>query len=406
MSRRLTRWILAAILVVALVASAGCALIPGSDRTHVTVELARAVGLSVGDDARVLGVPVGEVVSIEPTPEVVRVGVELDEGVQVPADAKAVVLSPSLVSIRFVQFTPVYRGGPALTDGATVPMSHTAVPAEFDDLKQEANQLMTALGPRGANKNGALGRALDTAADNVRGQGAAINNSIEQMARAASTLSRGEADLFTTVRNLNGFVSALIQNDREVRGFINQLATFSGVLADNKAQLATALNSINEALGKTEAFVREHRGDITKTTGELKNTMATFSDLRQTVADILQFGPVGVQNLYNSYDATNGSISAQLANQGIDAPAQLVCSALFSLGGTPSQCHATLAPLLNMIAIDQLPVGTNPVKRSGSTNQASQGNADEKNRRDGESSSQQGSRLPGLGELLLPGGGR
>lgn len=406
MSGKTTRWILATVLVIALVVSLGWVLRPGSDRTRLTVELARAVGLSVNDEVRILGVPVGKVVSIEPDPRVVRVGVELDEGVQVPADATAVVVSPALVSIRFIQFTPVYRGGPALADGATIPASRTAVPTEFDDLKTEADRLMSALGPKGANKTGALGRALDTTADNLRGRGSAINSSIKQMASAAATLSKGEADLFTTVRNLNDFVTALNQNDREVRGFIDQLATFSGVLASNKTQLAKALESINEALGKTETFVRKHRGEIVKTTAELKGTMAALSDVRQKVADILQFGPVGLQNLYNSYDATTGSITAQLANQMIDSPAQFICSALFSLGAPPSHCDAALAPLLNLVALEQLPVGTTPLRREGTANQAPQEDADAKNRRDGEPSTQPNSPLPGLGGLLLPGGGR
>ena len=43
----------------------------------------------------------------------VRVEMEYDAEVDVPADAKAVVVTPTLVADRFVQLTPVYDEGRA-----------------------------------------------------------------------------------------------------------------------------------------------------------------------------------------------------------------------------------------------------------------------------------------------------
>ena len=80
----------------------------------------------------------------------------LDDDYDIPADADAVVLAPSLVSDRYVQFAPVYDGGPTMEDGAEVPLDRTATPVELDQVYGALDELSAALGPTGANENGAL----------------------------------------------------------------------------------------------------------------------------------------------------------------------------------------------------------------------------------------------------------
>ena len=63
---------------------------------------------------RILGVPVGKVDKIEPQPTRVKITFWVDDKYKVPADAKAVILSPQLVTARAIQLTPAYTGGPAL----------------------------------------------------------------------------------------------------------------------------------------------------------------------------------------------------------------------------------------------------------------------------------------------------
>ena len=62
--------------------------------------------------------PVGTIDSIEPRADDVKVTMTVDDDVKLPADAKALIIAPNLVSARFIQFTPAYTGGPALADGA------------------------------------------------------------------------------------------------------------------------------------------------------------------------------------------------------------------------------------------------------------------------------------------------
>ena len=116
------RWLrvaLAAVLVAMLVV--GVYLVWPSRAGHKVVGyFTSAVGLYPGDDVRIVGVPVGTVDSIEPRATDVKVTMSVKDGVKVPADAKALIIAPNLVSARFVQLTPAYTGGAAMADGASI----------------------------------------------------------------------------------------------------------------------------------------------------------------------------------------------------------------------------------------------------------------------------------------------
>ncbi len=82
----------------------------GEETRTVTAHFPRAVSVYKGTDVRVLGVNVGRVTAVTPEGNSVRVEMEYDAKYQLPSDAKAVIVTPTLVADRFVQLTPAYDG--------------------------------------------------------------------------------------------------------------------------------------------------------------------------------------------------------------------------------------------------------------------------------------------------------
>jgi phospholipid/cholesterol/gamma-HCH transport system substrate-binding protein len=76
-----------------------------------TAYFSSVTGLYPGDEVRIAGVKVGTVESISPHPDNASVVIEIDHGVRVPADAKAVIVAQNLVAARYVQLAPLYRSG-------------------------------------------------------------------------------------------------------------------------------------------------------------------------------------------------------------------------------------------------------------------------------------------------------
>src|SRR4051812_20222313 len=130
MKRRL--WFGLAIPLV-LVAIAGLLVVTRPDqlnRINVVGYFANSSGLFVGDDVRILGVPVGKIDRIEPQGTRVKISFWYDEKSRVPNDAKAVIFSPALVTARAIQLSPAYTGGTVMADHTVIPQERTAVPVE------------------------------------------------------------------------------------------------------------------------------------------------------------------------------------------------------------------------------------------------------------------------------------
>jgi phospholipid/cholesterol/gamma-HCH transport system substrate-binding protein len=278
---------------------------------QVTAYFAETVGVYPGSDVRVLGVKVGEIDTVTPVGTQVRVTMTLDHDVVAPADAGAVVVSPTLVSDRYVQLTPAYDGGPKLVSGAVIPVSRTATPVELDQLYQSLNQLTTALGPNGANANGALSDALNTGAANLAGNGQALGQLIQQFGQATRTLSGSSGDLFSTVDNLAQFVQMLRDNNGLVQQVIDQLSSVSGFLAADKDDLAAALNELATALSQVQTFIQDNRSRIKSNVDKLASITQVLVNQRAALAEALNDFPLAADNLLGSYDSADHSLAGR-----------------------------------------------------------------------------------------------
>ena len=325
--------VVASAVVVALVAAA-FAVWPRNQTMHVTGMFSRAVGLYPGSDVRVLGVPIGTVISVTPEGDQVAVEFEYDAAVKIPANAMAAVVSPSMVSDRYVQLLPAYTSGPVMTSGSTIARDHTAVPVELDRISQSLDDLMVALGPDGANKNGALSRLLDTGAKNLNGQGSAIHDTTHDLSLALQTLAGGKDDLFSTVKNLQSFTSTLATNDSQVRRLNGDLASVSDQLAGERGDLGAALKNLAIALNETSTFVHDNRAVLTTNISQLTAVTTTIARQRAALDEALTNAPVAVSNLQHAYNPISGTLDTRNNAAQLDDPALLICALINGPTGT------------------------------------------------------------------------
>ena len=296
---------------------------------HLTAFFPRTVGLYEGNNVSVLGVEVGEVVSITPVGDRVKVEMEYDRSVNIPAGAKAAVISPSLVADRYVQLAPAYTGGPEIDDGATIPLERTAVPLEFDQLTESVSQLAESLGPEGANQNGELSKLLDTLAKNLGGNGKMLNETITKLGDAAKTLSKNKGDLFATVRNLADFTTTLANSDQKVRRFERQLAQVSDFLAGEREALAATVDQLGVALKSVRGLVENNRGALKSNVDKLAAVTRVLVEQRGALAEILDVAPVALSNVVDTYNASSGTLDTRMnLNELTQPPLYLVCNLL------------------------------------------------------------------------------
>ncbi|MFF4801327.1 MCE family protein [Streptomyces sp. NPDC001351] len=330
MKRLTTR--LAVLTALALVAALTYVLWPRPEPVRITAYFPRTVGIYPGSDVRVLGVRIGEVKKITPEGERVRVELEYDRGRKVPADAQAAIINSSVVSDRYVQLLPVYRKGPVMHSGAVIPENRTAVPVELDRIFDSLHTTAEALGPKGANKDGSLSRLLGVSADNLDGQGANLNRTVQDLSQAVTTLSDGRKNLFGTVRNLQVFTAALAADDKSVRSFDTSLAEVAQQLSGERQDLADALTNLGTALGDVSAFVKNNKKSLTSDVKGLSKVTKVLVTQRAALDELLRVAPTGMSNLNNAYNPSSGTLDTRNNAQQAQDPASLLCSILRTTG--------------------------------------------------------------------------
>jgi len=356
-------------LAAALVVGLAGFTFSGDDRVQVTAYFEQFKGIYAGDAVTVRGVPVGEVTDVTPDAEQVKVEFELDADVKIPDDVNAVVVAESVVSVRSIALGPVPGDGAPLKNNAVIPVSRTAVPIEWDQIKDQLVDLSTALGPNGANKRGATGALVSASADFLNGQGASLNSTIRDVSEAMSTLSDNGGALFSTVRNMQVFISALKGSDVQMRYFNQRLATVADSLAQDRDVLVGALGGLNRAFKEVDNFLRANRNITVSTLKELRSTTSLLSENRQQIADLLQVAPTGLSNFYAILDPRGGSVGPALTGaltlNNLRTPAQVICGALLAMGGDRSACQAAIGPLAQYLALNAPPVGAPLVQHNG-----------------------------------------
>ena len=337
-----------------------------SDRVHVVAYFASSEGIYAGDEVRILGVPVGRIDKIEPQPQRAKITFWFDSTYQVPADAKAAILSPSLVAVRAIQLTPAYTGGPVMLDNAVIGQDRTAVPVEWDDFRQQLQKLTDALQPTQPGGVSTLGALVNTSADNLRGQGAHIRDTLIKLSQAFSALGDHSSDIFSTVKNVSILVSALQDSAQLMRQLNHNLAAVTALLSNDPNEVGKLLSDISAAISNVSSFVANNRETLGTTSAKLASVTTALSESLDDLKQTLHVAPTAIQNFVNIYQPAQGTLSGVLAVNNFANPIQFLCSAVQAashLGAEQSSklCVQYLAPIVKNRQFNFPPVGENVV---------------------------------------------
>lgn len=310
---------------------------------HITAEFTRAVGVYEGSDVRVLGVSVGEITSVVPKGEIVEVGLLIDDDYPIPADARAIVIPPSIVADRYVQLAPAYSGGAQLAAGSRLGPDRTVVPLELDEVYESLDEFAEALG-----EDESLGEAIETAKKNLKGNGKDLGDALDNLGEVSEVLNNHSDDLWSTVDNLAEFTKMLAESDAEIEVFNEQLADVSTQLSDERGTLSKALKELAIALADIGRFVEDNADELTTSVDKLKDLSGVFARQQDALIKILDYAPVGLTNLDLAYNARSGTLDTRDDLLGPYDPAGFLCAQIataVALEDIPAACF-TLADTL------------------------------------------------------------
>lgn len=366
MNRKRLTLSLAALLVVLVVG--GAAVVIGQTFFRpktITAYFTTATAIYPADEVRIAGVKVGTIESIEPVGTQAKMTINVDRGIRVPADAKAVIVAQNLVSARYVQLTPAYESGPTMNDGAVIPIERTAVPVEWNEVKEQLMRLATELGPDNGMSTGSVGRFIDSAANALDGNGDKLRQTLAQLSGVGRILAGGSGDIAGSIVNLQTFVTALRDSNEQIVQFQDRFATLTSVVNDSRSDLDAALKNLSDVVGETTRFIEGTRDKTAEQIQRLANVTQNLADHRMDLENVLHTAPHGIANAYNMFEPRTGAASGVFVLSNMANPVWFICGMIGAIENvtapeTAKLCEQYLGPGLRLVNFNNLPFPVNP----------------------------------------------
>lgn len=272
----------------------------------VTAQFEDTVGLYEGNAVSLLGMRIGKVTSIRPKDTYIEVKLEINPGVDLPADVQAVTVSTSILTDRHIELTPPYREGPKLRRGDMLSLRRTRTPVEFDRTLAMADKLSRSLG--GDRKGGGpLTDLIGIGAKIASHDGPDIKAALDQLSSALRLSSdKGMAtkeDIQAIATSLADLTKAAADNDSAIRDFGADIRAVSDIVADENFGTGYTGKQINQILEQATTLLEHNRDSLKDTVVNFNQTLSKVNEQQRDLAEIIDITPLLATNLYNAVDA-------------------------------------------------------------------------------------------------------
>ena len=290
--------LLSLLALTGLLALPACSVLGGGGDTYsIGAEFTRAIGVYPGSPVRQLGIEVGQITDVENTGDTVRVQMRIEDDVELPADAYAVIVPVTALGERYIQLGPVFAEGETLEDGDLIPSDRTQVPFEVDELLRGLESYVGAIDPENASA------LITNLAEIVDGQGAAINDLIGSASTTLSVLADKGDEIGGIVDSLAELSASLGGRTETIQELVRSYEVVSGVLADNDEALNRFILDLNDVAVEVRGLLERHdqplRDDIGNLTTVGRTLQRNISRLRTVIAET----PRLFAAAQNAYDA-------------------------------------------------------------------------------------------------------
>lgn len=263
-----------------------CALMPDS------------VGLYVGNPVTRMGFKIGTVKTITAGNTAVRVDFTVEQGRQVPRDAKAVIRSTSLLADRSLELVGNPDGGATLPAQECIPLDRSFTPKTLSEVIGSTATLLNAISPDGSTNVADAVRGLDQALGNTGGRAnelltatSSVLDSPDQTVAAIGTVIRNLAELTKLVRELSGPIKQILLDLQKIMPDIIRVVQPVGAQLFGTSYLFKAAADVEVTLGEP----------LQATLDSTSVALRKLSAHAPRLANLLNPVPWWINNLANHY---------------------------------------------------------------------------------------------------------
>jgi phospholipid/cholesterol/gamma-HCH transport system substrate-binding protein len=247
------------ILAVTAVLSTAFVASPSSrdSEIDVDVEFVRTFNLFPNSPVRVRGIDVGVITALktDPSRDVVTVSMRLDEGLSLPADVNAVIITSALLGERYIQLAGGTLGD-RLGDGDVIPAARTIVPFEFDEVLEGLNDFV------GGLDENEVARLVTNLANLLDGQGQQLGSTLDAASGAIAALKDNDEELIDLARAVSDLNETLVTRDQELAALLRDFVRVTDTLTAESTDLDGALDGLLVLTRELAELLIDHRADL------------------------------------------------------------------------------------------------------------------------------------------------
>jgi phospholipid/cholesterol/gamma-HCH transport system substrate-binding protein len=261
-------------------------------------------GVFTGQEVTYRGVTVGRVGSLKVVPEGVRIQLVVEETYNtIPKDGtRARIMFKSAVGEQFVDLLPSKRTGPYFTDGDAIALKATELPVQQEELLRLLDRVLSGVPPK------AIGNLVDVLGEGLGGRGDELHAALAALDPLSKTLSERTAELNGLAISGDRLGTAFDETAPQFVTGIKGFGRVSSALGRGSQGLERLLLEGATYIGDLEDLVHARKADIDTTIRYLAETTRISYDNLKSVADTLDFLPLLLDAVVQSYDASTNRI--------------------------------------------------------------------------------------------------
>lgn len=264
-------------------------------------------------------VQIGGIHKIELNGWEARVTMCLQEDEKIPEDVQAVVRTTSLLGEKFIDLKPQTEGPPYLEDGDVITIDQTSKATELEDVFAKLASIL------GTGNLEQINRFTASQAQILRDNAGGLRDVLRKLSEFTGVLADRKEEIASAVDSLDSVATTLLADSPVLESFLRSFADSSEVLANQKAGLRSLLLSLDrftqisiQLLRQTESGLNRQFADLRPI---LRTVVANSANLRrglETLATFAQWFPETMPGDYLQLDVCQAGEDD--FNQGTDCP--------------------------------------------------------------------------------------
>jgi phospholipid/cholesterol/gamma-HCH transport system substrate-binding protein len=249
----------------------------GDGSYEITVTLDNAAALVPNSEVKVGDVTVGSVRRIEFDRWRARLTLGLEKGVVLTGDATAKVGQKSLLGAKYLELSNGTDSSRRLGDGDQIPLASTSRYPATEDVLAALGALLSGGGLE------QIQTIIHELNNTMGGHEADIRSTVAQLDRFVGLLDTQRHNLVVLLAQLDRMSGTFSAQSRELGTALDQIPTAIRVLRDEREQLTRTLSSVSRFGASTSQLIDATRSDLLS---NLRSIQPTLSQLARSGKDL------------------------------------------------------------------------------------------------------------------------